>query len=249
MLRPRFFSSQPLPEGGGLISLDPEASRHIARTLRMRAGDLLCLFDGSGHEAAGRIASTGKSTVSVQVEPATFIDRESPLTITLAIAVSRGDRMDTVVQKATELGVQRIWPLLSERVGVKLADERWQKKLGHWQRVAISACEQCGRNRLPEIAAPASLETAIARAGDSELRLLLHPDAGGADLPASCRSLCLLVGPEGGFSDREVQLAIDAGFTGMQLGPRVLRTETAPLAALAVVQARWGDLGACASAG
>ena len=242
MLRPRFHTRQAL--GGAQLTLEKDPSRHIARTLRMRAGDRLCLFDGSGHEAAATIAEIGRDAVTVLLESPVPIDRESPLAVTLAIGVSRGDSMDTVVQKATELGVQRIRPLLSERTGVRLDARRWAKKVEHWRRVAISACEQCGRNVMPTVDGPLPLDAFLAAGnGDiDQLRLLLHPGENTSTLPDQCSAVALLVGPEGGFSDAEVAAAMDAGFVGMQLGPRILRTETAPLAALSLLQARWGDL-------
>jgi 16S rRNA (uracil1498-N3)-methyltransferase len=246
VLRPRFFTAQALPEGPGTLALEPDPSRHIARTLRMRAGDVLCLFDGSGREARAEIIRAEKSAVTVHVEAPAQSSRESPLAITLAIAVSRGDRMDTVVQKSTELGVARIWPLLSERTGVKLEAARWEKKLHHWRQIAVSACEQCGRNVLPELSAPRRLDDLLARARDlpaDTLRCLLHPEGEAAALPSHCTSMLLLVGPEGGFSSGETAAAVGAGFASLRLGPRVLRTETAPLAALAIAQARWGDIG------
>jgi 16S rRNA (uracil1498-N3)-methyltransferase len=246
VLRPRFFTGQALPEAAGSLTLESGPSRHIARTLRMGPGDVLCLFDGSGREARGEISAVDKAAVTVRFDAPAEVDRESALELTLAIAVSRGDRMDTVVQKSTELGVTRLWPLLSARTGVKLDPSRWEKKLRHWQQVAISACEQCGRNVVPEIAAPATLEDVLARSAglqDGTLRCVLHPVADAAALPERCRSLLLLVGPEGGFSDEEIAAAAAAQYRCLQLGPRVLRTETAPLAALAIAQARWGDLG------
>ena len=247
MLRPRFHTTQTLVAGTAL-ALEADASRHVAKALRMRAGDRLCLFDGGGREAAAEVAAIDRDRVTVRIDSVAAVDRESPLAVTLAIGVSRGDRMDFVVQKATELGVVRIQPLLTERTGVRLDASRWEKKQAHWQRIAISACEQCGRNRVPIVADAAPLHDMLgtaSRGGDEALRLFLHPaDAAhaAATLPQSVASLVLFVGPEGGFSDSEVDAARAAGGVPLALGPRVLRTETAPIAALAVVQARWGDL-------
>jgi 16S rRNA (uracil1498-N3)-methyltransferase len=244
MLRPRFFTAQALSEGASIV-LEKEPSRHIAKALRMRVDDSLYLFDGSGAEAQAQISAIDKDRVSVNVRDLSEPPRESPLDTVLIIALSRGDRMDTIVQKATELGVDEIWPMISERTGVRLDGERLAKKREHWEKVAISACEQCGRNRLPVIAAPTSYAETLSRAAqhDASLRLILHPLGNNAALPEQCLSLIMLVGPEGGFSDPEVVSASDAGFTAFQLGPRILRTETAPLVGLAVAQARWGDLG------
>lgn len=243
MLRPRFFTAQTLSEGAQL-ELEKEPSRHIAKALRMRVDESVYLFDGSGVEAHAQILGVNKDRVSVTVRDISEPPRESPLGTVLIIALSRGDRMDTIVQKATELGVSEIWPMVSERTGVRLDAERLAKKRDHWQRIAISACEQCGRNRVPLIAAPTPYAQALNACAQQEgLRLILHPGGSPQALAEHCSSLTLLVGPEGGFSDDEVASARDAGFTALSLGPRILRTETAPLAGLAVVQARWGDLG------
>ncbi|MEE4278933.1 MAG: 16S rRNA (uracil(1498)-N(3))-methyltransferase [Halieaceae bacterium] len=244
MLRPRFFTGEVLDVGASL-RLEAEPSRHIARALRMRAGDRLCLFGGDGREATAEIVAIERNTVEVRVLELREIDRESPLRITLAIGLSRGDRMDTVVQKATELGAAAIWPLTSAHTGVRLDGPRLQRKLEHWRRIALSACEQCGRNALPAIESVrefGAVLDAVRAVGDAR-KLMLHPE--NASEPAvddaSTSELILLVGPEGGFSADEVARAIEAGFQGLRLGPRILRTETAPLAAIAVAQARWGD--------
>lgn len=242
MLRPRFHTQQDLLPGTA-FRLEREPSRHIAKALRMRPGDRLCLFDGAGTEASAVIREIERDRVGVEVVECRDENRESPLDLALAISLSRGDRMDTVVQKATELGVTRILPLISERTGVRLDAARLAKKREHWIRIAISACEQCGRNTLPEINEPVALARILDLVRDSTaLKLLLHPDVPGSALPGTCEKLVLLVGPEGGFSPAEVDAALDAGFEGTSLGPRVLRTETAPLAAITLAQARWGDL-------
>ncbi|MEM1189175.1 MAG: 16S rRNA (uracil(1498)-N(3))-methyltransferase [Pseudomonadota bacterium] len=245
MLRPRFFTHQALAEGASL-TLEAEPSRHIAKALRMRANDRLCLFCGDGCEAVAVITAIDRHGVSVRIEALREVDRESPLRVTLAISLSRGDRMDTIVQKATELGVAEIWPLISGRTGVRLDASRLERKQQHWRKIAISACEQCGRNQLPGIRAPASLDDVLRRSRNAaDLRLILHPGFDGEPaqprMPTTAGSLLLLVGPEGGFGDAEVGTAREAGFDTLRLGPRVLRTETAPLAAIAVAQARWGD--------
>lgn len=242
MLRPRFFTGQTLNEGAQL-ELEKDPSRHIAKALRMRAGESVYLFDGSGVEAHAQILAVDKNRVTVTVRDISEPPRESPLRTVLIIALSRGDRMDTIVQKATELGVSEIWPMVSERTGVRLDAERLAKKRDHWQRIAVSACEQCGRNRIPLIASTTPYSEALSSCAKLEgLRLILHPGGSQLALAEHCSSLAMLVGPEGGFSDDELAWAQDAGFTAFSLGPRILRTETAPLAGLAVVQARWGDL-------
>lgn len=242
MLRPRFFTELRL-EASATLSLEREPSRHIARALRMRPGDRLCLFNGTGVEAHAEVEDIRRDTVMVRVLELRKKSRESPLSITLAIALSRGDRMDTIIQKATELGVQRIRPMISERTGVRIDAARLAKKTTHWRKIAISACEQCGRNTIPELAAPCSFREVLDAGHPSDvLRLILHPGLAPEEpLPAACSDLCLLIGPEGGFSDAEVASALASGFRGLTLGPRVLRTETAPLTAVALAQTKWGD--------
>ena len=239
MQRPRFFTRQALTEGQAVL-LQEEEARHIGRTLRMQPGDTLVLFDGGGAEYAGELLAVDKRSVTVLCGTPLDIDRESPLAIVLGIAVSRGDRVDWIVQKATELGVAQIAPLLTAR-GLNLPAERREKKRGHWQRIAESACEQCGRNRIPDIARPQPLPDWL-DAVDSPLRLVLDPRGEPQALPHQAGGFALLCGPEGGLADEEVARAQAAGFGTLLLGPRILRTETAPLAALAVLQARWGDL-------
>ena len=208
----------------------------------MRVGDTLCLFSGDGGEAEAEISGIAREEVTVRILGLRNSNRESPLNITLAVSLSRGDRVDTIVQKATELGVQRIRPLVSERTGVRIDAERLEKKRQHWRRIAISACEQCGRNLIPDVSSPASFEEVLQDAkSEDALKLLLHPGLDHGLLPEDCADLWLLVGPEGGFSQSEVEVALSCGFSGLTLGPRVLRTETAPLAAVAFAQARWGD--------
>lgn len=239
---PRIFTAQALA-GGSALSLEPEPSHHLARVLRMGVGDALVLFDGTGGEYPATITALGRKHVEVQTgEPRTG-DNESPLHVHLGIALSRGDRMDWVVQKATELGVGAITPLFSEHTGVKLAGERAEKKIKHWRQVAVSACEQCGRNRLPDIHPPRPLDDWLASVQADRKFVLHHRATGSEEGEASTpASIALLVGPEGGLSDGEIAGAERAGFTALRLGPRVLRTETAPIAALAILQARWGDM-------
>lgn len=239
MQRPRFFTAQALADGVE-ITLEAEPSRHIARTLRMQVGDTLVLFDGSGLEVPGTISRIDRHSVRVRCTAGTAIDRESPLQAELGIGISRGERMDWVVQKATELGAVRIAPLLCARA-LHLPADRREKKRQHWQRIAQSACEQCGRNRVPQVLEPQALGTWLSGLS-SALRLVLEPGAPPHPLPEAIDTVTLLCGPEGGLEAEEVQDAVAAGFAALSLGPRVLRTETAPLAALALLQARWGDL-------
>ena len=241
MRLPRIHTDQAL-QAGARVELEPGQAHYIARVLRMRAGDALILFNGAGGQYPATLEAVGKHAVVVTTGEFEPVERESPLALHLGIAVSRGDRMDWVVQKATELGVHAITPLLSERTEVKLKGEREARKLRHWQQVATSACEQCGRNRLPVVHPLQALQDWCQRV-EADARLVLDPAADSSDPGAAApASIALLVGPEGGFSAAEIAAAATAGFHSLQLGPRVLRTETAPLAAIALLQARWGDM-------
>lgn len=200
------------------------------------------MFDGTGGEYPATVAEVGKRQVTVTTAEHDSREAESPLHTVLGIGVSRGERMEWVVQKATELGVNVIAPLLSERTEVKLSGERAGKKRLHWQQIAISACEQSGRNRVPQIL-PLQSMAQWTQQVDADARLVLHHRAEGAALASDApASAALLVGPEGGLSESEVTTAFDAGFNPLVLGPRVLRTETAPLAALSLLQIAWGDI-------
>jgi 16S rRNA (uracil1498-N3)-methyltransferase len=237
----RIHTGQTLAPGQSL-ELEPGPSQHIARALRMQPGDSLVLFDGNGGQYPAVISAVTKKAVVATTGTFEAIELESALALQLGIALSRGDRMDWVVQKATELGVHCIAPLLSERSEVRLKGDRQDKKLRHWQQIAISACEQCGRNRVPRILAPQDLANWVTTV-QAQMKLVLHPLA--ADSPPNAiapDSIALLIGPEGGLASAEVETATLAGFSPLKLGPRVLRTETAPLAAIAILQARWGDM-------
>jgi 16S rRNA (uracil1498-N3)-methyltransferase len=226
----------------GLVS--GNAANHIARVLRLGVGDALTLFDGRGGEYASRIEGLRKDAVEVAVGEHVAIERESPLALTLAQGVSRGERMDWVMQKATELGVQRIVPLITKRSVVRLDPGQAQKKLQHWRGIIIASCEQCGRNRLPQLAAPRDLQEFLgSEATTGAMRLLLSP-IGTLRIGAIklVQKFTVLIGPEGGLAPEEAQAAIAQGFVGVQLGPRVLRTETAAIAALAALQQALGDL-------
>jgi 16S rRNA (uracil1498-N3)-methyltransferase len=212
--------------------------------LRLGVGAAITLFDGAGGEYAARIESLRKDAVRVEVGAHAALERESPLDVTLAQGVSRGERMDWVVQKATELGVRRIVPLITVRSVVRLDAQQAPKKLQHWRGIAVAACEQCGRNRLPELAAPLDfLEFLGGEVAADAMRLVLSP-AGSLRIGAikSPQKIILLIGPEGGLAPEEAEAAIDRGFTAVSLGPRILRTETAAIAALAALQQAFGDL-------
>lgn len=239
---PRIHTGQVL-QAHTTVDLEAGPSQHIARALRMGPGDALVLFDGSGGEYPATVTAVNKGK-RVQVTTAGLqeTELESPLQIHLGIAVSRGERMDWVVQKATELGVYSIAPLLSHRSEVKLKGERAQRKVSHWQQIAISACEQCGRNRLPAVAPLQGVEQWLS-ATDAQRRFVLHHRADAIEWQGSTPgSIALLVGPEGGLSSEEISLAEQAGYQSLRLGPRIMRTETAPLAAIAILQAQWGDM-------
>ena len=233
-----------VPVGGRVqLELGGTAANHIVRVLRLRIGEPLILFDDAGGEYAATVDAFTRDAVRVAVGDFLDANRESPLHVTLAQGVSRGERMDVVMQKATELGVKRIVPVLAERTVVRLNDAQAANRLRHWRAIAIAACEQCGRNRVPEITAPMSLQEFLVSDYPEGLRLVLSPGSGqrARDLPASTAAT-LLIGPEGGLSDAEHAAALAAQFRGLVLGPRILRTETAALAALAVIQQQLGDL-------
>lgn len=206
----------------------------------MAEGDALQLFDGSGNEFRGTLLEVGKKRVVVRLDESFAGQVESPLQIHLGQGLSRGERMDWAIQKATELGVNEITPIFSERCEVRLKDERADKRLAHWRQVAVSACEQCGRSRVPVIHPPVLLADWIKQT-QADLKLVLHPVAEPLVSHAKPATLAFLIGPEGGLSDAEVDQAQATGFLPARLGPRVLRTETAPVVALAVAQQLWGD--------
>ena len=239
----RLFVSAPLGNGTALV-LSGEQARYVGRVLRCRVGDTVVVFNGDGGEWLATIDSITKSGVSLTVAEQRDSATESAFRIHLVQGISRGERMDFVVQKATELGVKRITPVLTDHGVVKLDDRRAGKRREHWQKVATSACEQCGRTRPPRVEEPLPLNTWFGNRGNSDASdVILKPGAStaltGIDAPRV--KLCLLIGPEGGFSDREYEDAEIAGFKAVSLGPRILRTETAALAAISLAQNRWGD--------
>lgn len=242
MKRPRLYVPQELIAGSEL-ELPAEASNHL-RVLRLAVGNPLTLFNGRGGEYPAELIALDKRQARVRLGE--FLDREaeSPLRLTLIQGVSKGDRMDYTFQKAVELGVQRIVPVFTERSVVQLDGERLAKREEHWRGVMASACEQCGRNRLPELLPALPLARAWDRLGEG-LKLVLDPGAerGLRALQPAGSDVALLVGPEGGLTDAEVATALHHGFTGVRLGPRILRTETAGVAALAALQVLAGDLG------
>lgn len=229
---------------GSEITLPAQAGEHLTRVLRLATGAPFVMFDGEGGEYAAEIATTGKQ-VRARVLRHDPIERESPLDITLLQGIARGERMDLIVQKATELGVARIVPVLTERSVVKVDAKQRERKREHWQSIVVSACEQCGRNRVPRVHEVASLGDALKLLPDSSSRCLLAADATDSLAQAASRTagakLVLLIGPEGGLADHEERYAQGSGFVSCRLGPRIMRTETAGLAALAALQAVAGD--------
>ena len=226
------------------LQLPAQAAEHVARVLRMSPGDPLAMFNGDGHDYAAVILAVGKREVSVRIGSKQAVQNESPLPLTLAQGVARGEKMDLIVQKATELGVARIVPLLTERSEVRLDAARAEKRLAHWRAVVASACEQSGRARLPEVTPALPLAAWLGSlADDGALRLALLPEAvcTSRQLRFGAAGGLLVVGPEGGLGERDVGALTGAGFEGLRLGPRILRTETAGLAALAALQALHGD--------
>ena len=230
---------------GAEALLEGDRARYLGRVLRLRVGDDINVFDGTGPEWSATISAMTKSSATLSLGERHESTMESPLMLHLVQGISRGERMDYVVQKATELGVHRITPVLTEYGVVKLDGKRAAKRRDHWEGVAASACEQCGRTRLPLIDTPLPLKHWFGdRPADADLDLILAPGASTplARVAPPQTKVCILIGPEGGFSQTEYEDADVADFEAVSLGPRILRTETAAAAALAVMQANWGDL-------
>ncbi len=240
MMNPRFFCPDGLVPDSDM-PLPAAVAHHAERVLRLAAGDAVTLFDGQGGECAATLVALGRQPVA-RLGPRLDAERESPLAITLVQALASADKMDWVVQKAVELGVAAIQPVAAERSVLKLSGDRADKRLAHWQQIAVSACEQSGRNRVPEVAEILPLAKYLVR-DFAGTRMILAPGAEGAlarkSRPAG--PVAILIGPEGGWSPAELALADRAGCAPLALGPRVLRTETAGLAAIAAMQTLWGD--------
>ncbi|MGL4725342.1 MAG: 16S rRNA (uracil(1498)-N(3))-methyltransferase [Scandinavium sp.] len=240
---PRIYHPDPVTAGHE-IALSDDAANHVGRVLRMGKGQAIQLFDGSNQVFEAEITQADKKSVRVNVLNAQLDDRESPLHIHLGQVMSRGEKMEFTIQKSIELGVSLITPLFSERCGVKLDAERLNKKLQQWQKIAIAACEQSGRNVVPEIRPAMDLEAWCAEE-ERGLKLNLHPRASASinTLPLPVERVRLLIGPEGGLSAEEIAMTARYQFTDILLGPRVLRTETTALTAITALQVRFGDLG------
>ncbi|MFL9709267.1 16S rRNA (uracil(1498)-N(3))-methyltransferase [Methylobacillus sp. Pita1] len=242
MIIPRFYHPGALTPGSE-TALPDNAAIHASKALRMQAGDHAVLFNGDGQNYLGKITSIRKQEVRVDILEAQPCQTESPLKITLAQAISSGDRMDFTIQKAVEMGVSFIQPIASQRSIVKLVGDRAEKRREHWQNVAVSACEQSGRAYIPSVASPIGLPEWLAQKPEADAYITLAPDAPAALAQTSPpgTNICLLIGPEGGLTEHEIGLAAQHGFALVRMGPRILRTETAALAAIASMQALWGD--------
>jgi len=237
----RLYVGLPLT-AGSVVELPPDTAAHVAKVLRARAGDEITLFSGDGREFLGAIESIRGTRVTAAIGNAALVDRESPLAVTLVQCVPRGDRMDFIVQKATELGVTRLVPVLSQRSVVRLDAVQAESKAVHWRGVAVNACEQCGRNRLPVIDAPSPLIDYLGGSTAMGPRLVLEPESQPSPLPQLRSPVEIAIGPEGGFTPEELEALRLAGFLGVRLGPRVLRTETAAIAAVTWLQSQYGDM-------
>lgn len=247
MRRSRIYSEQSLSVGQSLL-LDARNSHYLLHVLRVKADQTLVLFDGHGMDYLATIKEVSRKSISVlinEVMPACDTVGESPLPVTLAIAISKGERMDWVMQKATELGVTRIQPLITQRVDVKLKPERMAKKIDHWRGVIIGACEQSGRSVLPELLAVKAIAPWLTE-DSSDFKLVLRAQGRrlttlADEVTHKPASVSVLIGPEGGLDEDELTLAQNAGFLATGFGPRILRTETAPIVALSLLQEKWGD--------
>lgn len=240
---PRIYTHSPLSEGTH-TELDENAAQHVGRVLRMQAGHELRLFNGDGQDYPATITEAGKKRVEVLVGAPETNHTESPLQITLGQTLSKGDRMDYAVQKAVEMGATCIVPLTTERCEVKLKGDREDKRLRHWQSVAVSAAEQCGRARVPDILPIMTVAQWLEHSRGADLRLVLHHRTEQSlESMTKPNQVALMIGPEGGLTADEIAQAEQEGFLPVALGPRVLRTETAPVAAMSLCQWLWGDIG------
>lgn len=241
MSAPRFYCALALA-AGHTVTLPAETFHHAVRVRRLRVGDELVLFAGDGREALGSLVAVHRDAADAAISAVSAADRESPLHVTLLQGLSAGDRMDYTLQKVVELGVAAVAPVTTQRSVVRLDRDRAEKRHAHWRQIVIAACEQSGRNRIPEVLPVVSLPEGLAAVLATQ-RFVLSFDGGTRlrDLAAPAGPIALLAGPEGGLTADEERAARDAGFAPLSLGPRVLRTETAAVAALAAMQASWGD--------
>jgi 16S rRNA (uracil1498-N3)-methyltransferase len=240
----RVFVDLPLAHGARVV-LPESAGAHLVRVLRLREGETCVLFNGDGHDYDATLLTAGKRGVEAEVNRMRAVDNESPLRLVLLQGIARGEKMDLILQKATELGVATIAPVFADRTEVRLDGERLEKRVAHWCSVVASACEQSGRARIPELLPPRGLSEATAALDAEALKLTLDPlGEHRFDMlpPVAASGIVIGIGPEGGWSEKDQAILRSAGFSGLRLGPRVLRTETAGLAAIAALQARFGDL-------
>jgi 16S rRNA (uracil1498-N3)-methyltransferase len=239
---PRIYTAQDLRIGREVL-LPEQAGEHAVRVLRLERGHPLILINGDGREYDAALTSLARRAVTAVVTASREVDREPGLRITLAQSIARGEKMDWIIQKATELGVSHIAPLVTERTEVKLDEERAERRMAHWDSVIESACEQCGRTALPTLGAPQRLDKWLTSLQGNDLRCALMPegDTSLKELTTIDDGIVIVVGPEGGLSDQDIAMLKHAQFIGLKLGPRILRTETAGLAALAALQALHGD--------
>lgn len=244
MRKPRLFTDQPLTPGDQVV-LEGTVARHLGNVLRARAGEQIALFNGDGREFAAKVLSVSKREVIVDIGAAATPQTESPVHTTLGLCLSKGDRFDWAIQKATELGVGAVTPLYSERVDFSIPPDRIEKRVAHWRQIAISACEQCGRVSIPAVSSPQPLEQWVQSVA-AEQKWVLHCDDHGATRSGASKEApadaALLIGPEGGLTDQEIARACDNSFGVLRLGPRVLRTETAPVVALSALSVCWGEM-------
>ena len=244
MRNPRLFTDQPLTPGDKVV-LEGNVAQHLGRVLRSRSGDHIALFNGDGQEFAATVLTVSKCEVSVDIGAAYTPQTESLVHTALGLCLSKGDRFDWAIQKATELGVGAVTPLYSERVDFSIPPDRMEKRIAHWQQIAISACEQCGRVRIPAVSTPQPLKHWVQSVA-AEHKWVLHCDDHGAPKSvtgvATPADAALLIGPEGGLTDQEVARACENSFGVLRLGPRVLRTETAPVVALSALSVYWGEM-------
>ena len=244
MAMPRFYFPSALTREviGQSIELPAAAAHHAVRVVRLAVGDALTLFDGTGGEYAATLVRVERNDVAARVDSFDPVERESPFSVTLAQAIAANDAMDYAVRKAVELGVTALQPLVTERSAPLPSGERGDKRLAHWRGIAVAACEQCGRNRIPPVSTPAPWSEWLASWKGTGIVLVPGAEHSLVALPRPTPPIALAIGPEGGFTDREIGAARAAGWHAASFGPRVLRTETAAAAALAVMQAVWGDL-------
>jgi 16S rRNA (uracil1498-N3)-methyltransferase len=239
----RVYVDQPLSPGTRVV-LPENAGAHLVRVLRLREDDACVLFNGDGRDCDARLLAANKRGVEAEIVGERIVDNESPLRIVLLQGIARGEKMDLILQKATELGVRAIVPVFADRTEVRLDGDRLQKRMDHWRSVVVSACEQSGRARIPDVSAARGLAEAAASLEADALKLTLDPQGPHRfeTLTKPAGAVVIGIGPEGGWSEKDRVVLQQHGFSGLRLGPRVLRTETAGLAAIAAMQARFGDL-------